>query len=179
MLTRLHGVAICSRCPVGPSDAISLTSGLGALAVSLCGLCWPSCFNWILIAVSLYMGQINCQAGRLWGLTPTTVCKLLCWCSLEVSCGAQWHSLSNNLSSVLQECFLWVICTPCCNQGLNAVSPFVDGVNPSGWVSKGVNLYHYVWNTVQGLSPKQGCSQLGPVPARITLFIVPLVWLVG
>ena len=42
--------------------------------------CGPFCFNWVLIAIRLFVHGINPQAGWLWILIPNTVWKLLCRC---------------------------------------------------------------------------------------------------
>ena len=94
---------------------------------------------------------------------------------------ALWHSLPNHLRSLLQECFFFCgLYTPsCCSWVLSAVSPFMGGVNLSGWLTIRVNLDHCEWDADQvqpfevKLFPERYCAYQNPPLG------VPHVWLVG
>ena len=78
-----------------------------------------------------------------------------------MSCWALWHNLLDYLSSMLQKYFLRVMCTPCCSWVLDAVVPFVGGVNPSDCVIIKVNLDHHLRHCA-GVFP-----QGSVVPSRV------------
>ena len=106
MTPSLGMMALCSRCPVGPHGEISFITCAGCSIQRikewpLCGLCGSSCYNWVLIAIGLFLCGVNPQAGWLWASVPITVYELLCMCWLQV-----WSSPQEGLVS--SEIFLWI-----------------------------------------------------------------------
>ena len=55
---------------------------------------------------------------------------------------------SVHVNSMVQECFLWVLCPPCCSCVLNDGSSFVGRVILSGWVIVTVVLDLCMWDVV-------------------------------
>ena len=106
-----HGVTLYSRHPVGTQWCHLLTHLSWVFQeCPLCGLCGPSCCNWVFIAIGLFMHGVNPQAGRLWGLinpnhrvwagvrvliTQSRICLSRVWCLQRnpfeyATCGANW-----------------------------------------------------------------------------------------
>ena len=77
MTPSLGRVVLCSTCPVGSSDAVSLITWIGRSKNIPCVLCLLSCYFWVLHAIVSFVHGSDAQACWLWGSTLITVYELL------------------------------------------------------------------------------------------------------